>query len=60
VVENSELSDIVLAAFLARRQELIASGRGSLTVVGSRFSPDTFRIREFLERNSRPFEWIDL
>jgi thioredoxin reductase (NADPH) len=60
VVENSELSDIILAAFLARRQELIATGRGSLTVVGSRFSPDTFRIREFLERNSRPFEWIDL
>jgi thioredoxin reductase (NADPH) len=60
VVENSELSDVILAAFLARRQELIATGRGSLTVVGSRFSPDTFRIREFLERNSRPFEWIDL
>jgi len=60
VVENSELSDIILAAFLARRQELIATGRGSLTVVGSRYSPDTFRIREFLERNSRPFEWIDL
>lgn len=60
VVENSELSDIVLAAFLARRQELIASGHGSLTIIGSRFSPDTFRIREFLERNSRPFEWIDL
>jgi thioredoxin reductase (NADPH) len=60
VVENSELSDIILAAFLARRQELLAAGRGSLTIVGSRFSPDTFRIREFLERNSRPFEWIDL
>ena len=60
VVENSELSDIILAAFLARRQELLASGSGSLTIVGSRFSPDTFRIREFLERNSRPFEWIDL
>jgi thioredoxin reductase (NADPH) len=60
VVENSELSDIILAAFLARRQELIATGQGSLTVIGSRFSPDTFKIREFLERNSRPFEWIDL
>lgn len=60
VVENSELSDIVLAAFLARRQELLETGRGSMTIVGSRFSPDTFRIREFLERNSRPFEWIDI
>jgi len=60
VVENSELSDILLSAFLARRQELIATGRGSLTIIGSRFSPDTFRIREFLERNSRPFEWVDV
>ena len=60
LVENSELSDILLSAFLARRQELIATGHGSLTIIGSRFSPDTFRIREFLERNSRPFEWIDV
>lgn len=60
VVSNSELSDILLAAFLARRQELLERGLGSVTLVGSRFSPDTFRISEFLERNSRPFEFIDL
>ena len=60
VVSNSELSDILLAAFLARRQELLESGLGSVTLIGSRYSPDTFRISEFLERNSRPFEYIDL
>lgn len=60
VVLSSELSDVLLAAFLARRQELIETGIGSVTLIGSRFSPDTFRIREFFERNSRPLEWIDL
>lgn len=60
VVANSELSDVLLAAFLARRQDLLASGKGSTLILGSQFSPDTFRIREFMERNNRPFEWLDL
>ncbi|MEO1310428.1 MAG: FAD-dependent oxidoreductase [Pseudomonadota bacterium] len=60
IVTDSGLSDLILSAFLARRRALIAGGLGSSMVIGSRFQPDSFRIREFLERNSRPFQWIDL
>lgn len=60
VVSNSELSDIVLKAFLARRQALITSGEGELEVIGSKYSPETFAVQEFLERNSRPYRWLDL
>ncbi len=60
VVTNSAISDVILQAFLERRRILLAGGVGSVLLIGSRYSPDAFRIREFLERNSRPFTWVDL
>jgi thioredoxin reductase (NADPH) len=46
------LSDIILQAFIARRQLLRESPDFmGLRVIGSRYSPDTFRVRDFLSRN---------
>lgn len=58
--EMPQLSDILLRAFLMRRQLLEESGLTGARVVGSRFSRDTHRIREFLSRHRVPFTWIDL
>ena len=55
-----QLSDLLLKAFLMRRQLLEESGFTGARVVGSRFSKDTHRIREFLSRHRVPFTWIDL
>ena len=60
VAVRSELSDLILYSFLNRRAALIKGSLSSLRVVGSRFSNDTHRIREFLTRNSQPFVWLDL
>jgi len=60
VVERSELSDVILRAFLARRVALVKGGLSSTRVIGSRFSSDTHRILEFLTRNSHPFVWLDI
>jgi thioredoxin reductase (NADPH) len=55
------LSDIVLQAFIARRQLLRESGSFTgLRVIGSRFSRDTFRIRDFLAKNRVLHTWLDL
>src|SRR5438105_1820361 len=55
------LSDIVLQAFIARRQLLRESKDFTgLRVIGSRYSQDTFRIRDFLARNRALFTWVDL
>ncbi|TLY26684.1 MAG: cyclic nucleotide-binding domain-containing protein, partial [Nitrospirae bacterium] len=44
--------DIILQAFIARRQLLRASADFTgLRVIGSRYSPDTFRVRDFLAKN---------
>jgi thioredoxin reductase (NADPH) len=57
---DSELSDIVMRAFILRRVELIAHGVGDAVLVGSTYSPDTLRIKEFLIRNGHPHAYIDL
>jgi thioredoxin reductase (NADPH) len=58
---HPELGDIILQAFVARRQILREPGNFTgLLVIGSRFSKDTFRIREFLAKNRVPFTWLDL
>jgi thioredoxin reductase (NADPH) len=56
-----DLGDIILQAFIARRQLLREPGNFTgLRVIGSRYSQDTFRIREFLAKNRVPFTWLDL
>jgi thioredoxin reductase (NADPH) len=59
VAEDKTLSDLVLGAFIARRSILIDLGTG-IKLIGSRFSPDSRRLREFLVRNRTPHQWIDL
>ncbi len=60
VQTDSELSDIIMRAFLLRRVELIAHGIGDVVVVGSSHCPETLRVRAFLTRNGHPYAYIDL
>jgi thioredoxin reductase (NADPH) len=58
---HPDLGDLVMRAFIARRQLLTGSGRFTgLRVIGSRYSRDTFRVRDFLSENRVPFTWLDL
>ncbi|HUB05141.1 MAG TPA: FAD-dependent oxidoreductase [Solirubrobacteraceae bacterium] len=59
VSSDEELSNIILRAYLARREILIDLGAG-VKLVGSRYSQCTRRLREFLARNRMPFQWLDL
>ncbi len=56
-----EISDIILQAFIARRQLLHESPAFTgLRVIGSRYSVDTFRVRDFLSKNRILFTWVDV
>lgn len=57
---DSELSDILLRAFIFRRVELVAHAIGDVVLVGSIHSPATLRIKEFLTRNGHPYAYVDL
>src|SRR4029078_10999595 len=59
VGEKETLSNMILGAFIARRSILIGVGTG-IKLIGSRLSPDSRRLREFLARVRMPFQWIDL
>ncbi|HEY3779510.1 MAG TPA: FAD-dependent oxidoreductase [Fimbriimonadaceae bacterium] len=59
VGEDPDLGTLLLRAFLIRRKMLTETDMGIL-ILGSRYSPDTLRIREFLSRNHYPIHWTDL
>src|SRR3954454_17227541 len=56
---NQQLGDLVLTAFIARRGLLVGLGSG-VRLIGSGFSPDTRRLREFLTRNRIPHTFLHL
>ena len=59
MAERPALGDVLLRAFIARRELLVASDFQGLRVLGAS-SRDTFRIRDFLAKNQVPFTWIDV
>ncbi len=60
VQTDSELSDIIMRAFILRRVELISHGLGDVVLLGSNYCAGTLRIKEFLMRNGHPYTFIDL
>ncbi len=53
------LGDTILAAFVARRGLLMTGAGPAIRVLGSRYSPESLHIREFLTRTRVPHEWLD-
>ncbi|MDQ2745754.1 MAG: FAD-dependent oxidoreductase [Acidobacteriota bacterium] len=60
ISEQPALSDTILSTFIARALALKDSDYTGLRVIGSRYSADTFRIRDFLTKNRVIFTWLDL
>ena len=60
VADFPQIGEIIVKAFLARRALLISGGFTGVRIIGSRFSPDAHRLRDFATRNGIPFTWIDL
>jgi thioredoxin reductase (NADPH) len=57
---DSELSAILMRAFILRRVELIARRVSDVVVLGSPHCKGTLRVREFLTRNGHPHTMLDL
>jgi thioredoxin reductase (NADPH) len=58
VARDAELGDLILRSFLLRRSLLISEGSG-VRIIGSRFSPDSHRLRAFCARNRLPYKFLD-
>jgi thioredoxin reductase (NADPH) len=60
VQTDSEVSELIMRAFIVRRVELIAHGLGDVVLMGSNHCAGTLRVKEFLTRNGHPYSYIDL
>ncbi|HMJ51234.1 MAG TPA: FAD-dependent oxidoreductase [Polyangiaceae bacterium] len=60
VQRDSELSEILMRAFILRRVAFMAQGTQDMVLLGSRHSGSTQHIREFLSRNGQPFTYQDV
>src|SRR5215470_2469247 len=56
---DASLGDLLVQTLFRRRETLLLL-RSGMQLIGSRFSPDTQRLREFAARNRLAFHWIDL
>jgi thioredoxin reductase (NADPH) len=60
VQADSELSEILMRAFVLRRMELIRNQVGDVVLMGSRHCAATLGVKEFLTRNGHPYSYVDL
>ena len=60
VQRDSELSEILMRAFILRRVALAAQDSNDMVLLGSRHSGSTQHIKEFLSRNGQPFTYQDV
>lgn len=60
VQTDSDLSDLLVRAFILRRLTLLASGYGDAVVVGSQDSAATLHLQEFLTRAGHPYHYVDV
>src|ERR1700757_4318069 len=59
IATHPSLGDKVLAAFIARRSLLQIGAATTTRVIGSGYSKESVRVREFLTRLLIPHEWLD-
>ena len=60
MAKDTELGDILMGAFVARRLLMIQLGEGNVILFGTKGSARTLAIREFLTRNGHPFTYVDI
>jgi thioredoxin reductase (NADPH) len=60
IAKDSDLGELLMEAFVARRLLMIQLGEGNVILFGKRTSPRTLVLREFLTRNGHPFRYVDI
>jgi thioredoxin reductase (NADPH) len=57
---ETEISEIVMRAYILRRLGLLSAGQGDVVLIGSQHSAETLRAQEFLVRNGHPYRYVDV
>lgn len=57
---ETDIGDLVFAAFVARREVLLTGAASTLRIIGSRYSRTALEIRSYVRRQRLAHTWIDL
>jgi thioredoxin reductase (NADPH) len=57
---ETDIGDLVFAAFVARREVLLTGAATTLRIIGSRYSRTALEIRSYVRRQRLAHTWIDL
>ncbi|MDO1501856.1 FAD-dependent oxidoreductase [Winogradskyella maritima] len=60
ISKNSDISDILLNAFLLRQETVLNEMSGGMKLLGSEKSNKTYEIRDFLEKNHIWYNFLDV
>jgi thioredoxin reductase (NADPH) len=60
ITKHSDISDILLNAFLLRQQTVLNEFTGGIKLVGSGNSKETYAIRDFMEKNHIWYNFMDV
>ena len=60
MAKDTEVGDILMGAFVARRLLAIQLGEGNVVLFGTKSSGRTLALREFLTRDGHPFKYVDI
>ncbi|MEL6483315.1 MAG: cyclic nucleotide-binding domain-containing protein, partial [Bacteroidota bacterium] len=60
IARHSDISDVLLNAFLLRQESVLRDYTGGLKLVGSGVSKETYAIRDFMEKNHIWYSFLDI
>lgn len=60
IAQHSDISDVLLNAFLLRQQTVLSEFTGGLKLVGSGNSSETYAIRDFMDKNHIWYNFMDV
>lgn len=60
ISKHSDISDILLNAFLLRQETVLSQYEGGLKLVGSSNSKETYAIRDFMDKNHLWYNFLDV
>lgn len=60
IAQHSDISDLLLNAFLLRQQTVLSEYVGGLKLVGSGNSKETYAIRDFMDKNHIWYNFVDV
>ncbi|WP_299363624.1 cyclic nucleotide-binding domain-containing thioredoxin-disulfide reductase [Winogradskyella sp.] len=59
IAKYSDISDILLSAFIQRQETMLNDFVGGMKLIGSGLSKDTYQLRDFMEKNHIWYNFLD-